>query len=366
MQLEVPPLAVSQLSDAAAVDLLHRLVALPSVSGREHDAVHYLVDVMQRLGFEAYVDQTGNAVGHIGQGRPEVVLLGHIDTVPGSVPVRIEDGKLYGRGAVDAKGPLAAFVAAAARCGAVASGGRVTVIGCVEEEAPSSRGAHGVLDAYRPDYCIVGEPSGTGAITVGYKGSLRARIHLSQPSGHSAHDRLTVAEQGSDLWQQLRRWSARINVGRERSWDQLIPALVGIRSGSDGLQDWCELELSIRLPEDIGPSAAAAWLRELVGEGSLEILGGVDAFRTSRSSPVARALIGGFKREGLVPRFIVKTGTSDMNLVGLAWGCPIITYGPGDASLDHTPDEHILLADYLRSIRVLEHTLTALLAASAV
>ncbi len=363
MQLDIPPLAVLPLGDAAAVDLLYRLVALPSVSGHEHHAVSYLVAAMQRIGFEAYVDSTGNAVGHIGQGWPEVVLLGHIDTVPGSVPVRIEDGKLYGRGAVDAKGPLAAFVAAAARYGASAGNGRVTVIGCVEEEAPSSRGAQGILNAYRPDYCIVGEPSGTAAITVGYKGSLRARIHLTQASGHSAHDRLTVAEQGSDLWQQLRHWSSAINVGRERAWDQLIPALVGIRSGSDGLQDWCDLELSLRLPEDIGLSAAADHLRELLGEIQVDILGGVEAFRTSRTTPLARALIGSLKREGISPRFVVKTGTSDMNLVGPAWGCPIVTYGPGDARLDHTPDEHIVLADYLCSIRVLEHTLASLLGA---
>ena len=69
---------------------------------------------MQALGFHSYVDDAGNAVGEAGAG-PEIVLLGHIDTVPGVVPVRIEDGKLYGRGSVDAKGPFATFVAAAAR-----------------------------------------------------------------------------------------------------------------------------------------------------------------------------------------------------------------------------------------------------------
>lgn len=361
MQLEMVRPVMLGVSDAAAIELLHGLVATPSVSGNERAAVEYLVESMQRLGLEARVDETGNAVGTAGAGRPEIVLLGHIDTVPGAIAVRIEDGKLYGRGAVDAKGPLAAFVAATARL--YASGtlhGRITVLGCVEEEAPSSRGAHGVLEKYCPDYCIVGEPSGTGAITLGYKGSLRARVRIRQPSGHSAHDRSIVAEQGSELWGRIRRWAEGINAGRERAWDQLLPALVGIRSESDGLQDWCDLDLSIRLPEDIGPADVEAHLRELAAESKVDVLGVVGAFRAPRTSRVTRALINGLRQEGITARFVVKTGTSDMNLVGPAWSCPIATYGPGDARLDHTPDEYIVLDEYLLSVRVLERALRML------
>ncbi len=347
-----------EVGDQAAIELLRGLVEVPSISGSEAPAVDYLVAAMRRLGMQAHVDETGNAVGSVGEGRPEIVLLGHIDTVPGDIPVRIEDGKLYGRGAVDAKGPLAAFVASAARVHtARLLHSRIVVVGCVEEEAPSSRGAHGVLDRYRPDACIVGEPSGTAAITLGYKGSLRARIRLTQPAGHSAHDRPTAAECGSDMWQQIRAWADSVNAGRERAWDQLLPALVGIRSGGDGLQDWCALELSIRLPEELGPETVEARLRELAHGAEVEVLGAVPAFRGSRTSPVARALIGALRDEGLAARFVVKTGTSDMNLAGPAWGCPIVAYGPGDASLDHTPDEHIILEDYLRSVRVLAHVL---------
>lgn len=346
------------ISDEHAIELLHGLIAVPSLSGAEHAAVSYLVDEMCRLGMEASIDATGNAVGSVGSGHPEIVLLGHIDTVPGAIPVRIEDGKLYGRGAVDAKGPLAAFVVAAARL--AASGqvrGRIVVIGCVEEEAASSRGAHGVLDLYQPHFCIVGEPSGTDTITLGYKGSWRATVRFEQPCGHSAHDRTTVSERGCEVWHRVLGWSEEFNQDRERAWDQVIPSLVGIRSGGDGLYEWCALELSIRLPEDIGPDAIEAYLRALVDDASIEVLGTVPAFRAPRTTPVARALIAGLRGQGSTARFVVKTGTADMNLVGPAWGCPIATYGPGDASLDHTPDEHIILADYLRAIRVLETAL---------
>ena len=66
------------------------------------------------------------------------------------------------------------------------------------------------------------------------------------------------------------------------------------------------------------------------------------------------------RAEGLDPTFKVKSGTSDMNVVGPAWNCPILAYGPGDSSLDHTPNEHLDLAEYRRSISVLTRALQTL------
>ena len=71
-------------------------------------------------------------------------------------------------------------------------------------------------------------------------------------------------------------------------------------------------------------------------------------------------LLRAIRAEGGRPRFKLKTGTADMNIVGLAWGCPIVAYGPGDSSLDHTPDEHIEIDEYLRGIDVLTRALELL------
>ena len=93
------------------------LVDQYSPSGGEQSAVRFLVERMQALGYDqAFSDEAGNAVGVIGKGPRQIVLLGHIDTVPGEIAVRVEEGVLYGRGAVDAKGPLACFTDAAAAC----------------------------------------------------------------------------------------------------------------------------------------------------------------------------------------------------------------------------------------------------------
>jgi LysW-gamma-L-lysine carboxypeptidase len=73
-----------------------------------------------------------------------------------------------------------------------------------------------------------------------------------------------------------------------------------------------------------------------------------------------RALLWAIRAQGGRPRFKLKTGTSDMNVVGPIWKCPIVAYGPGDSSLDHTPDEHIDVKEFCRAILVLARALETL------
>src|SRR5438552_5505859 len=181
--------------------LVGGLVAIPSVSRNESDAVEWLVARMRDRGFRASIDEAGNAVGEIGDGPRHVVLLGHIDTVPGEIPVRVEDGELVGRGAVDAKGPLAAFVAAATE---PVAGLKVTVVGAVEEESPTSKGARFRATLAAPDWCVIGEPSGWDGVTVAYKGRLTLELALSREARHGAARGPTIAEEALALWERVR------------------------------------------------------------------------------------------------------------------------------------------------------------------
>ena len=99
------------------IDFLEQLVSIRSPSGEEEAVGEFLVEQMTGLGFQAHLDKVGNAVGVMGdlEARRRVVLLGHMDTVTGKVPVRRHKNLLYGRGTVDAKGPLATFILATAR-----------------------------------------------------------------------------------------------------------------------------------------------------------------------------------------------------------------------------------------------------------
>ena len=121
---------MKDVNDLDVDNLLTGLVKNYSPSRAEQPAVQYLVEEMERIGFNAFIDGAGNAVGEMGNGDNTLVLLGHIDTVPGNIPVRLEGQILYGRGTVDAKGPLATFVSAVVKNGII-PGWRIVVIGSV-------------------------------------------------------------------------------------------------------------------------------------------------------------------------------------------------------------------------------------------
>ena len=358
----IPP--GSSAIDLAPDDLalVGGLVAIPSVSRAERDAVEWLADRMRERGFRASIDDAGNAVGEIGDGPMHVVLFGHIDTVPGEIPVRIEDGELVGRGAVDAKGPLAAFVAAASE---PVPGLRVTVVGAVEEESPTSKGARLWATRPAPDWCVIGEPSGWNGVTVAYKGRLVLGLSLVRDARHGASPGPTVAEEALGLWSRIKD-AATSRTADARPFQRLDCRLEGMYAGAgDGLVERAELRIGYRVPPGIATAeleaAVDALAAEHDGDGDADVtvehIASEEPARTLRSTPVATAFARSISALGGQTAFKEKSGTSDMNVLLPAWGCPMVAYGPGDARYDHTPIERLALAEYARSIGVLRAVL---------
>ncbi len=338
------------------IGLHTRMVETPTLSGEESALANLLVDAMRGLGFQAWVDEAGNAVGILGDGPTEILLLGHLDTVPGAIPVRIADGKLYGRGSVDAKGALAAFIAAAAEVGAL-PGKRIVVVGATEEEAASSKGARHIGRTRAPACCVIGEPSATRAVTLGYKGRLVFAYQAEAGASHSATPDENVIETAVAFWNRVRRWAEAENAGK-KMFDALDPVLREIHSGSDGLNESVQLRASIRLPLGQTPESVQARIEALAPAGvRLRFWSGDLPYRADKNTPLVRAFLAAIRAEGLEPAFKVKSGTSDMNVVGPAWNCPIVAYGPGDSTLDHTPNEHLDLAEYRQAIAILTRVL---------
>ncbi|MEX2536782.1 MAG: M20/M25/M40 family metallo-hydrolase, partial [Trueperaceae bacterium] len=230
--------------------MLRGAVSIASPSGFEDRVACYLVERMKSLGGKAYVDASGSAVATIGSGPLKVMFLGHIDTVAGDIPVRIEDDCLYGRGTVDAKGPFCAAIAAASRLTEETLDRlSLTLIGATEEEAPSSKGARHALAAYpRPDLLIIGEPSGWDAMTLGYKGRLVLRVVVAKPNHHSAGSESSAADDAVRLWNRVAVWVAGFNRAQERIFDQLQATLQSIATDDDGLEQRCTLTIGFRLP----------------------------------------------------------------------------------------------------------------------
>ncbi len=341
--------------------LLIGLLECYSPSGQEADAVEYLVAAMQAAGLEASVDAAGNAVGAVGTGPETVVLLGHIDTVAGFIPVLRAGDRLNGRGSVDAKGPLAAFAAAAARVGQAATKRRIVVIGAVGEES-AGEGANYIKDLYRPAFTIIGEPSSWNKVTLGYKGSVWFDYEVKRTLAHTSTHNESACEAAVKFWNRVTAWAAERNTGQEAMFAQAIPTLRMMRSGSDGFVEWAKLRLGMRLPPGLSVAEAEAALVTMAHEATMRCTEGVPAYRGQKNTPLVRAFLAAIRQAGGDPSFTVKSGTSDMNVVAPVWGTPILAYGPGDSALDHTPHEHIMISEYRRAVDVLEAVLRTLCA----
>lgn len=344
----------ADVTDIYATNLLREMLEIPSTSYQEHGLADFLSEAMAKLGFQTHIDVAGNIIGVVGRGDgPTLMLLGHIDTVPGQFPVRSEDGKLYGRGAVDAKGPLAAMICAAAR--AVDFPGRIVLIGVVEEETPRSRGAMEIRTTHdQPDALIVGEPSGWSGVTLGYKGKLDLRYTVERPATHPSNPEPKASELAVDCWNAL---------------VELLGPDAGHGAFAQPGATLCQLdadltsataEFSVRTPPNFDADVLVRRLRDRLPFGNLEVQNSVAACRTDRSNPVVRALLTGIRQLHAQPRLVVKSGTADMNTLAEVWDIPMATYGPGDSNLDHADDEHIVLSEYLRGIDVLSIAISEL------
>jgi LysW-gamma-L-lysine carboxypeptidase len=330
-------------------ELLCDLVAIPSVSGEEEAAAERLVDYFTEHGREAFVDAVGNVHA---PGDDALLLTSHVDTVPGDIPVHVEDGVLWGRGAVDAKGPLCAMAVAAVRTG-------VSFVGVVGEEADSRGARHLIETREEPDAVVNGEPSGWDAITLGYRGLLAGTYVATSPSGHASRPEPNAIEEAI-------RWWGRVETAFSTDrWatvtERVTPKPLAVSGGltDDGIAVEASVDAGFRLPLDADVDAVRDTVESQLAAGdavesSITWKDAIPPVLVDRRGPLPAAFRRGIRLQGGDPRLLVKTGTSDMNLYAGAWDCPMVTYGPGDSDLDHTPDERIDLGEYERAISVLD------------
>lgn len=338
-----------------ALELLHTMVNTPSYSGREHKLAAYLVEAMAKLGLQSTMDTVGNVIGETGKGGgPLILLLGHMDTVAGELPVYEENGILHGRGVVDAKGSLATLIMAAAALQKQSA--RIVVVGAVEEETPGSCGARALLDQYHPDAVIIGEPSGWSSVTIGYKGKLSFTLELNRPPSHSAGP----GEKASDIivkfWNQLLEHFETFEVKNSQFHRPTATISNIIGSG-----EYARLYVTCRIPPSFNMNSFVKFLNEISYDGSLWFEESTPAVVTERSTLPVQAMVSAIRLHDVRPKLKLKTGTSDMNIVAPVWMVPTIAYGPGDSSLSHTLDEYLVLEEYLRAISVLQEGITMLI-----
>ncbi len=359
-----------------AVRFLTNLLGIYSPSGKEEDASNFLDLEMNKMGFEVGKDAIGNVIGVVGEGEPVILLCGHMDTVAGHLPLRIDEGKIYARGAVDAKGPLAAMIMAAVEAAKEPNfKGKILVAAVVEEEATSRGVKHLITQGITADYAIFGEPSGVENVTIGYKGQIQLKIFLKTETGHAStpwfYD--NSLEKAFELWKQIKNASSYPSLDPSASPYNAVTAclvkLVGGRATSV-VPFEAEMNLDIRVPIQFSTAQVHEQIAKIIAKYQAAnpkvsvkatVLDTVEPFEVNKASPLVHVLSSSVRKVLNKPaKLLHKTGTGDMNILGKAMNLPIVTYGPGDSHLDHTLDEHIKVNEYLASIAVYKETLLRL------
>lgn len=358
------------VSPAYAIELLNRSLKEYTPSRAEASLANLIKDKsIDELGFEkTNIDNVGNVIATKGSGRPVIMLCGHMDTVPGRIPVRMENGYLYGRGASDAKSSLIAMLLAASEF--PKQRGTIIFAGVVDEEGNATGIKELVRSKSTIDYAIFGEPSGISNITIAYKG--RFAFRLTCDVGTSAHASAPWLAKNSieevyDFWQAIQLEIGRLYSGSDKS-SKVTCSLTEISGGSSHnvTPQKCKITVDIRIPTTNTSRKIQELVASIVKEVSIKkniratyrIEDMTEPFEADHTSPLVRALslsiIDVCRKRPLLLR---KTGTGDMNILGNAFRIPVVTYGPGDPHSSHTVDERISIAEYISSIEVYNTTL---------
>jgi acetylornithine deacetylase len=311
---------VDQVVDLVA--LTRALIDIDSTTGREADAGRWLASYLRGIGFDVAEQPVDDGRFNVMAVPPnaQVVLSTHFDCVPPFFPSRLDGGRIVGRGACDAKGILAAQVAAADRLRRSGET-RVGLLFVVGEERGSDGARTANLASYGSRFLIDGEPT-DNRLALATRGALRLRLVASGRAAHSSYPELG-----------------------ESAIDKLVDALVDLRRISlPSDPDLGRTHYTIGLiaggvaPNVVSPSAEAEVMFRTVSDARAvrEVLAPLESRvrieHILEVPPVRMIAVPGFDSA-------VFPYTTDIPFLG-AWGRPLL-YGPGSIHAAHTAEEFV-------------------------
>lgn len=352
------------------VVLAQELLRCRSVTPADGGAQAVLAVALERLGFSVTKLRFGE-IENLFAERPGVgkhlCFAGHTDVVPpgagwGHDPFggAVRDGMLYGRGAVDMKGGIAAFVAAAAKH----PGAHLSLLITGDEEGDATDGTVRVLEwmetAHKiPDFCLVGEPTSKNrlgdVVKIGRRGSLNARITVTGRQGHAAYPHLadnpihrlvpalaamiaTRLDEGTEWFEPSSLQVTSVDVGNPAS--NVIPGVATAR-------------LNIRFNDRHNAAGLTGWLKETLAlyapQGELDVRCSGEAFLTRPGAHTAALCQAIARTTGVTPEQNTGGGTSDARFI--ARYCPVAEFGLVGATM-HQADERVPVAELRQLIDV--------------
>ena len=374
------------------LDLARELIRAPSVAPADGGAMDALQRVLESVGFACRRMRFGeveNLYARRGTDGPNLCFAGHTDVVPpgdeaawrsGPYAAEVNDGVLVGRGAVDMKGAVAAFVAAAARIHPEAQAGSLSLLITGDEEGVAKDGTDKVVEALlaqgeRIDHCILGEPTSAQAfgdqIKVGRRGSLNARITVEGKQGHVAYPH-KAANPIPVLVRLLARLQGRVLDQGFGSGTEAFPAsnleVTTIDVGNpvhNVIPAKASAWLNIRFNPHHDIASLTAWLageceavvldQGFAGQVSLDPLPTGNAFFTE-SGPFVEVVSGAVADvTGRAPALSTTGGISDARFIRKL--CPVIEFGLVGATM-HAVDEQVPVQE-LRNLQAVYGRLIA-------
>ncbi len=369
---------------ADPLPLAQALLRCASVTPADAGAQDVLAAALERLGFTVHRLRFGaieNLFARIGATAPHICFAGHTDVVPaggawrsGPFDAAIRDGVLYGRGACDMKGAIAAFVAGVANhLDGAAPRGSISLLITGDEEGPAVDGTVRVLDwmaqhGHTPDFCLVGEPTNPArlgeVIKVGRRGSLNAAVTVHGVQGHVAYPqrvdnpvhRLVGAlaaliaaplDAGTEFFEPSSLQVTSIDVGNPAT--NVVPAAA-------------RAMLNIRFNDSHSGASLSAWLRATLERHAerfdLDVSISGESFLTPPGPMVEALRRAVADATGITPRLDTGGGTSDARFI--ARHCPVAEFGLVGSSM-HQVDEAAPVAELRQLAGVYRAVLDALL-----
>ena len=341
-----------------AGEILLKLVEVYTPSGNESRIKETLTEICLKLGFErCYFDEIGNFFAEYGEGEP-ILLASHIDTVPGELNSSFDGEIIRGRGAVDAKGPLTAFILGASEAMKEISGVKVRVAGLVHEESDGLGAKYLVEKGCKARYVLIGEPTNLG-IAIAYRGSVTAEIYAEARGGHSSAP--YVGESALDkILNFVGELRSRFNGS---SYDEVTSAVTVLNAGDwpSKLPEKARAIVNIRFPKPYSPDSIIEEIEGIAkrSDARIRLIDSTPPVEVGLRSKAVRALMRGCLRNGVKPRLVKKTGTSDMNTLAELTE-HIAAFGPGDSKLAHTNAEELSVDDLLKAARIVASALIEL------
>lgn len=347
--------------------LTEQLLNINSVSGNETQLADLIYSALQNYThLELYRD--GDAIVArtlLGRER-RVILAGHLDTVPlpvhpealGTVPSMVRDGILYGRGATDMKGGVAVQLALAASLADPAHD--ITFIFYDHEEVEAAKSGLGRLSRTRPDllegdFAILLEPT-NGTVEGGCNGTSRFLVRTHGQAAHSARAWMgqNAIHAAAPILQRLSDYQPETVTVDGLAYRESLNA-VRISGGIAGnvIPDYCEVSVNYRFAPSKTVEESERVVRELFDGFEVVRTDGANGARPGLDQPIAASLVAAVGQDPM-PKY----GWTDVARFA-ALGIPAVNFGPGDALLAHSADEHVAqeaIRQCLRSLRTwLQH-----------